>query len=113
MKPETWTAFESEIDRIVRECVEEPFDHDTIANVRALARLVRETSPIPHITKGYWSTMCFSWDTTPPIEIEVFGNRFEIYRFYDRRTDISELKHIPGHQLPAELAANLPRRDAN
>jgi hypothetical protein len=52
MKPETWTAFDSEIGRIIRECVEEPFDYETIANVRALATLVRETSPIPHIAKG-------------------------------------------------------------
>lgn len=112
MRLETWTAIEAEIDRIIRESVEEPFDQGTITNIRELVRFARANCPVPEIGKGYWSTIRFTWKT-PPIEIEVYDDRFELYRFHDGRTDIREVRHAPGSPLPPELAANLPRRDPN
>jgi hypothetical protein len=50
---------------------------------------------------------------TPPLEIEVFADRFEVYRFHDQRTDIKEIRHAPGSPLPRELTSDLPTRDAN
>jgi hypothetical protein len=110
MQPDSWPAIEAEIERIIRVTVEEPFDRDTIANAHELLRFARERCPIPSINKGKWSTICFSWDH-PALEVEVFGNRFEVYRFYDRRTDIKEVRHTPGNTFPQGLAAELPSRD--
>jgi hypothetical protein len=108
-----WKAVDAEIERIITASVEKPFDSNTIANVREFVSFAREHCPVPEVGKGYWSTICFSWETTPPLEIEVFGNRYEVYQFYDRRTDIREVKHIPGSPFPPELAAALPSRNSN
>jgi hypothetical protein len=113
MRLDSWTAVEAEIDRIIKGSGEKPFDQSTIANIREFVRFAREHCPVPEIAKGYWSTIRLSWTTTPPLEVEVFGDRFEVYRFYDGRTDISEVRHIPGTPFPQDLAADLPGRDSN
>jgi hypothetical protein len=112
MRLSSWSAVEAEVERIVMGSAE-PFDQGTIENVRELIRYAREKCPVPEVGKGYWSTICFSWDTTPPLEVEVFVNRFEVYRFYDRRTDIREVKHTPGSPFPRDLAADLPGGSAS
>jgi hypothetical protein len=104
-----WTAVEAEINRIIAESVS-PFASETIANVGDFLKFVRGRCPVPKISKGYWSTISFTWHTTPsgPLEIEIFGDRIEIYRFYDRRTDIRHVAHVPGEPLAPELIAELP-----
>lgn len=104
-----WTDVEAEIARIIGDNAEEPFEQSTIANVSEFVTFAREHCPVPEVGKGYWSTIRFSWNT-PPLEVEVFGDRFEVYRFYDRRTDIREVKHAPGSPFPQEVVVDLPRR---
>ena len=103
-----WNATEAEVDRLIRETVEDPFDRNTIANARQLLAFARDHCPVASIGKGYWSTFSFSWSTTPPIEVEVFADRFEFYRFYDGRTDIEEIGHVPDEPLPDRLKFQLP-----
>src|SRR5882724_9949859 len=112
MQPDDWMTVDIEIDRIVMGSLEKPFSPSAVANVREFVNFVRENCPVPRIAKGYWSTICFGWETTPPLEIEVFGDRFEVYRFYDGRSDIKAVAHTPGSPFPPELAADLPRRNS-
>ena len=95
-----WKAVEAEIERLIRERVEDPFDRSTIADARQLLDFARERCPVAVVGKGYWSTFSFSWRTTPPVEVEVFADRFEFYRFYNGRTDIEQIDHLPGERLP-------------
>ncbi len=113
MQHDDWTAIETEIDQIVMKSVKEPFGASTIANVRDFVNFARGNCPMPQIDKGYWSTICFSWETIPPLSIEVFGDRFEVYRFSDGRTDIWHVTHTPGSPFPQELAIELPRLNSN
>lgn len=113
MQPDSWTTVETEIDRIIERSAGQPFDESTIANVREFVSFARDNCPVPEVGKGYWNTICFSWNTIPPLEVEVFGSRFEICRFCDRRADIREVKHTPGSPFPPELAAELPSRHPN
>jgi hypothetical protein len=106
-----WKGVEAEIERLIRETVEDPFDRSTIANARQLLSFARDRCPVAVVGKGYWSTFRFSWSTTPPVEIEVFTDRFEFYRFYDGRTDIEEISHIPDEPLPEQLITRLPTPD--
>ena len=39
--------------------------------------------------KGYWTTVLLWWDK---FELEVFGDRVEVYRFHDKDTDICKFK---------------------
>ncbi|MGH6946151.1 MAG: hypothetical protein ACREDZ_02385 [Kiloniellales bacterium] len=104
-----WAAAEAEIGRIVAESAE-PFASDTVAQVRELLTFLRERCPAPEVTKGYGSTISFTWKESSrgPLEVEIFGNRLEVYRFYDRRTDIRHFAHISGEPCPPELVAELP-----
>jgi hypothetical protein len=64
----------------------------------------------PKITKGYWETIILSWDIQPKgFEVEVFGDRLELYRFDDRRTDIKNVAHRAGEAFPTTLLAELPK----
>jgi hypothetical protein len=112
MQLDDWAAVEAEIDRIVSRSVEQPFNESTVANVGEFVSFARDNCPVPEVGKGYWSTIRFSWQTTPRLEVEVHGDRFEFYRFYDGRTDIREVKHTPGTPLPQEVAADLPNRNS-
>jgi hypothetical protein len=107
---DSWAAVEAEINRIASQSVDEPFDPDTLANVRKFLEFASKHCPVPEVGKGYGSTVRFSWKATPPIEVEVFGDRLEIYRFYDGRTDIRQVGCSAGGDLPQELVADLPSR---
>lgn len=52
----------------------------------------------------------FAWDETVggPIEVEVFKNRLEVYRFFDQRTDIRHFAHAPGEPFPPDFVTELP-----
>ncbi len=113
MQADDWTAVDIEIDRIIIGSVAEPFDSNIIANVRDFVNFARENCPVPQVGRGYWSTICFSWQTTPPLEIEVFGDRFEVYRFYDGHSDIKEVAHARGSPFPPELVIDLPSRSSS
>ncbi len=108
----SWPFVEAEIDRIITDSAEEPFDADIVANAREFVRFAREHCSVPEVGRGYLPTVRFSW-SMPSLEIEVFADRFEIYRFHDRRTDITEVRHAPGNPLPSELTSDLPKRNAD
>ena len=107
-----WDGVETEINRIIAESPE-PFTPETIANVRDLIGLVRDRCPIPGVAKGYWSTVQVGWEPWPSgpshgLEIEVFDDRFEVYRFYDQRTDIWDEPHVGGEAFSPAFLAELP-----
>jgi len=106
-----WSDVEAEIKHIIASS-REPSDSDTIAQVTDLMRFMRSRCPVPEVAKGYWSTIRFIWDNAVPgpLEIEVFSDRLEVYRFFNGRTDIQHLAHVPGVPFSAELAAELPMR---
>jgi hypothetical protein len=106
-----WKAVEAEIERLIRESVKDPFEGGTITNARQLLGFARDRSPVAVVGKGFWSTFRFSWSTTPPVEIEVFADRFEFYRFYDGRTDIEEISHHCNGPLPERLIVQLQTSD--
>jgi len=110
MRLDSWPAVEAEIESIVSKS-KEPFAPNTIENVRDFVSFARENCPVPDVGKGYWSTICFTWEATPSIEVEVFGNRFEVHRFPDDGSiDIRYVDHTPGTPFPPDLAADLPRK---
>jgi hypothetical protein len=61
---------------------------------------------LPEIAKGYWSTIRIFWSA---LEIEVFPDHVEIYRFRDRQTDIQHYSHTPGEPFSLELMEALSR----
>jgi hypothetical protein len=110
MDVDGWMAIEAEIARIVADSAE-PFSSETLAQVSDFLMFIRGRYPIPEVGKGYWSTIRFTWDTNwlGPDEVEVFDDHIEIYRFFDQRTDIRHIDHIPGQPFPPQLLTAQPR----
>ena len=110
-KEVNWRDTEVEINRIIADS-EAPFDADTISNVRDVLVFLQDRCPIPKVSKGYWSTISLYWEVTPrgPLEIEVFGDRLEVYRF--RPTfDVWDESHKPGQPFSPQFVAELPPRE--
>lgn len=104
-----WDSVEAEIGRIMDES-QESFTPETIANVREFLKLVRDRYPIPEVGKGYWNTICVGWGTAPhpALEIDIFGDRFEVYRIADKRTDIWDEPHVGGDTFSQAFLAEIP-----
>ncbi len=109
MDVDGWAIIEAEIARIVAES-DEPFSPETLAQVSDFLTWLRGRCPIPQVGKGYWSTIRFIWERRwlGPDEIEIFGDRIEIYRFFDQRIEIQHVDHIPGQPFPPELLTATP-----
>ncbi len=103
--PKDWLALDAEVKRIIAES-KEPFSQETIAQTEDFLELMRYRCPVPEVAKGYWSTFCIFWGKQ--LQFEVFEDRIEMYRFYEGRTDIRHVYHVPGEPFPLDLVAELP-----
>jgi len=106
-----WGRLEAEVSAII-DARPEQYDQPIRQNLAELLDLLRTTSrPTPDISPGYWPTFRITWDLEgyKNLEIEIFDDRYEVYRFFDGKTDIWCEHHSPGHQLSAEFLAELPR----
>jgi hypothetical protein len=100
-----WRAIDAQMERIILAEDKEPFGRDVISQARDFLQVIRDRCAVPAVGKGYWNTIIFDWG---PLQVEVFGDRFELYRFADRRTDIRHVPHRLGEPLPPELISELP-----
>jgi hypothetical protein len=99
-----WDSVTIEVDEIVKNNLE-PFDPNTVANVKDLLSVCRDSTALPaDVSKGYWNTVSLSWDK---FEIEVFEDRLEVYRFYDQRSEIWYEEHRPGEPFTPRFLAEL------
>ena len=105
----------AETNHAVAEVIAERSDAYTpmvIQNLDDLLRYLRSTNrPAPAVSAGYWPTFCLTWagEQARNLEIEVFEDRYEIYRFFDGKTDIQYEPHMPGDELSVAFEAELPR----
>ena len=105
-----WARVEAEVTTII---AERPADYvaGTCQNLAELLELLRATSrPAPFVSPGYWPTFRVTWDAegAENLEIEVFDDRYEIYRFFDGKTDIWYEHHAPGAALSSAFLSELP-----
>jgi hypothetical protein len=96
-------------ERAVGQAIElspEPFAPATVANVHDFIAACRIRCPVPDgVAKGYWSTIRIWWKD---LEIEVFDDRYEMYRFSQGATAIEYFNHTPGTEFPLDLMIKLP-----
>jgi hypothetical protein len=83
------------------------FDPAAVSNVQDFLHVIRKRCPLPEgVAKGYWGTIRVWWDN---VEVEIFDDHFELYRFGDDRTQIEHFDRAPGTGVPADLVNLLPR----
>ncbi|MNU97533.1 hypothetical protein D3C71_876130 [compost metagenome] len=105
------------VKRAAAEVVAARPDEYTASVVRNLDDLLDhiQTSnrPAPSILPGYWPTFLVEWEAEEAknLQIEVFDDRYEIYRFFDGRTDIWYEPHTYGDAFSDQFIAELPNGD--
>jgi hypothetical protein len=106
LKENDWNDVGVEIDRIIAGSVK-PFDTDTIA--KDFLAFLRGRCVIPVVSMGYWSTILLDWELTAsgPLQIEVFGDRLEVYHF-KLTFDVWNEAHKAGQPFSARFVAELP-----
>jgi hypothetical protein len=77
-----WDSVRLALDSVFSSQLER-FDPNTVANVLDVLSACERRTMIPDgVKKGYWTTVVLWWDK---FELEVFGDRVEVYRFHDKR----------------------------
>jgi hypothetical protein len=80
-----WNAIEDAISQAISGS-SDPFDCATVANAKDLIDSCRKSCTVPEgAAKGYWSTIRIWWGN---LEVEVFDDHYEFYRFEQGHTDI-------------------------
>jgi hypothetical protein len=105
-----WGRVETEVGAVIRS---RPGQYGTRvrASLDALVSFLKATNrPAPSITAGYWATFSLTWSSEEArnLEIEVFEDRYEIYRFFDGRTEIWEEPRMPERDFSSKFIAELP-----
>lgn len=98
-----WAAVPAEVQAAVS-AHDGAYDANTMANLGDLLQfLQQEGSAAPFIDAGYWPTFVVGWGEGCSVSIEVFADRYELYRSLEERTEIEHLVHQPGEPLPEVL----------
>lgn len=89
-----WAEIAQAIEQLAAECSD--LDQDTINNARLLVDFASGRYEVANeIGRGYWPTISLNW-TPPsaPIEVEIFSDHYEFYRFSDGSTEIQHIAAI-------------------
>lgn len=90
--------------RVVAESPD-PFNPETTQNMQDFISAMPPSCPLPAaVEKGYWSTVRILWETA---EIEVFDDRYELYRFGQGQMAIEYFQRAPDSSVPGSLVARL------
>jgi hypothetical protein len=83
----------------------------TLGNLDDLLLFLRGTGrPAPMVSPGYGPTFRLEWaeEGADAFEIEVFQDRYEVFRFPDGQFDVRYVYHSAGELLSEALVAELP-----
>jgi hypothetical protein len=101
---DTWEAVEAEAERLIVEHTA-TLSSEAATQIREFLLFVRERTPVPEVGPGYWrKSLRITWSD---LEVEVFDNRLEVYRFPDLKVDIRYFARVPGEPFAADLVAEL------
>lgn len=110
-----WPAVDTAVSASVAQRPDE-YDPATLAVMSDLLAFLRSTGrAAPDVSPGYWPTFCLSFNApgAENLALEVFGDRVEVYRFHDGRSDIWYEMHEPGGDFSAAFADEIPIANPN
>jgi len=105
-----WAA----VDTAVADCVSQrpgEYDPATPAVMSDLLAFLRSSGrAVPDVWPGYWPTFRVSFNAPGAVnlELEVFSDRIEVYRFNDRLFDVWDELHEAGEDFSAAFAREIP-----
>jgi len=111
IETDDWAETGQAVAEVIAERPDE-YGPTVVQNLNDLLRHIQSTNrPAPAVSPGYWPTFCLTWEVEEAsnLQIEVFEDRYEIYRFFDGKTDVWYEPHMPGDKLSEAFEAELPR----
>lgn len=110
----SWAEVRQTVEDVIAERPE-GFDAEVraaMADVLALMETLDRARP--YIGPGYWPTFVLNWDEPgfENLQLEVFGDRIEVYRFHDQRFDVWDETHAPGEGFSEAFIRELPSASA-
>ncbi|MGV3548302.1 hypothetical protein [Rhizobium sp.] len=98
----SWSEVDIEVDRL---CVEHAdIDSRTASNAKVFVAFAAARYPAPDdVGPGYYPTINFSWIEPFSVSVEVFEERYEFYRFFDRRIEIKDVDVSADQSFPEAL----------
>ena len=106
-----WAGVETVVAAIVHARPDE-YDLAVRENLVELLDLLRAINrPAPDISPGYYPTFRVRWDLdgSHNLEIEIFDDRYEVYRFFNGETRIWYEYHRPGETFSLTFLSELPQ----
>ena len=107
-----WTAVDAAVSACVSQRPDE-YDPATLAVMTDLLAFLRSTGrAVPDVSPGYWPTfrLSFAARGLENLELEVFPDRIEVYRFKDRLFDVWNELHAAGADFSDAFAREIPVR---
>ena len=99
-----WESVRLAVDSVLSAQLER-FEPSTLANIRDVLSVCERLTKTPDgVKKGYCPTVVLWWGK---FELEVFGDRVEVYRFHDKDTEIWYEEHTPGEPFTPRFLAEL------
>jgi hypothetical protein len=97
-----WESVRLAVDLVLSAQLER-FEPSTAANVRDVLSVCERLTKTPDgVKRGCWPTLVLWWGK---FELEVFGDRVEVYRLHDKDTDIWYEEHTPGESFTPRFLA--------
>ena len=97
-----WQEVEAEIARIVQhQSDSDPFSPETVRQAEDIVSALSSDWPHPSVGRGYWKTIIFNWGKT--VQLEIFSDRVEVYRFGDTGMEVRSFAHKVGEPLSQEF----------
>lgn len=105
-----WAGIKRAVAEVVAARPDE-YEASVIQNLADLLVYIQKSKrPAPSILPGYWPTFLVEWEAEAAknLLIEVFGDRYELSRFFNGRTDIWYEPHMHGDTFSDQFIAELP-----
>ncbi|WP_420479928.1 hypothetical protein [Brevundimonas sp. FT23028] len=110
----SWADVGQTVEDLVAERPDEYGSEVRAVMADLLALMERLDGARPYIGPGYWPTFVLNFDEPgfENLQLEVFGDRIEVYRFTDQLFDVREEKHVPGEGFSEAFIRDLPTSNA-
>lgn len=109
-----WADLRQTVEEVI---AERPDDYGV--GVRAimadvLALMERLDRARPYVGPGYWPTFVLNFDEPgfENLQLEVFDDRIEVYRFNDQLFEVWNEEHVPGEGFSEAFIRELPASGA-
>lgn len=106
----SWADVRQIVDQVIAERPDE-YDVDVRAVMAEVLGLMETLDRArPYVGPGYWPTFLLNFDEPgfENLQMEVFGDRIEVYRFGDQLFEVWDEKHTPGESFSEAFIRELP-----